>query len=95
MENNTKEKVSYMGISTNGECPGKTEAGKNIAATTEKSLAREEAGFEGGEGSGGQDSATYELTGLSAEAHKFRACYSVNGGEATFFNRSIIVIPLP
>jgi hypothetical protein len=44
-----------------------------------------------------QASATYVLTDLSPGSHTFTAKYrrNINGGTATFANRSIIVTPLP
>ena len=72
---------AYMGVSTTGACPGN--------ASEAQSLARL------GSTGGSQASATYELTGLTAGATKFRACYKVNTGTGLFKDRNIIVMPLP
>ena len=95
IEDTANANTAYMGVSTNGVCPGTTGSG-NLAATEEKSLGREH----GTSSSTGaiQASATYELTGLSAGAHAFRACYkttAAGGNKGVFQFRSIIVIPLP
>ncbi|TMK97769.1 MAG: hypothetical protein E6G34_08720 [Actinobacteria bacterium] len=84
-----------MGVSTNGACPGTTEANKNISATVEKSLGLKEAAVAAEDAH--VASATYELSGLSAGSHKFIACYETGGSlkEAAFKYRNILVMPLP
>jgi hypothetical protein len=82
-----------MGVSTNGACPGTTEAGKNIAATVEKSLGLKESNLASEDMH--EASATYKLSGLSEGAHVFRACYKSNGKEVAFKYRNILVMPLP
>jgi hypothetical protein len=84
--------AAFMGVSTNGACPG-VATGGNLVASDTKALAREH-GSSSDTGAV-QASATYLLTGISAGSHTFRACYRASAGTATFANRNLIVMPLP